>query len=301
MFSRGKELVKAGGTRFGTNTLVGKRLLDVKAALQQTVVDPDYVAQNYKDLPDEEDLSNCEKTTRQNKGGTAKALALDDDGFWPAVKQHVDATEPVYKLLRRHDSSAPSIGKVYHGFYTLGEHFKGLSVDYKAALVDAHEQRWLYGHCDIVAAAYALDPEYADHDHASNEEVTEGLLNIVEKFGIMFEVRAQNKKDGRYTELWKKRAKLIASDPRKQATMEHYPSYPTAADANVKAFCTRVNMQLALYRGKKGIFAREWIFDAAEGMPAYMWWDQYGGSVPDLQKVARIDHRARTTWLGLHL
>ena len=30
--------------------------------------------------------------------------------------------------------------------------------------------------------------------------------------------------------------------------MEHYPSYPTAADANVKAFCTRVNMQLALIR-----------------------------------------------------
>ena len=194
MFSRGKELVKAGGTRFGTNTLVGKRLLDVKAALQQTVVDPDYVAQNYKDLPDEEDLSNCEKTTRQNKGGTAKALALDDDGFWPAVQHHVHATEPVYKLLRRHDSSAPSIGKVYHGFYTLGEHFKGLSVDYKAALVDAHEQRWLYGHCDIVAAAYALDPEYADHDHASNEEVTEGLLNIVEKFGNMFEVRARRTK-----------------------------------------------------------------------------------------------------------
>ena len=55
----------------------------------------------------------------------------------------------------------------------------------------------------------------------------------------------------------------------------------------MKAFCTRVNTQLALYRGKKGIFSREWIFDAAEGMPAYLWWDQYGASVPDLQAIAR--------------
>ena len=49
-----------------------------------------------------------------------------------------------------------------------------------------------------------------------------------------------------------------------------------------------MNAQLAIYRGKKGIFAREWIFDAAEQMPAYLWWDSYGGSVPELQYVARM-------------
>lgn len=78
LHKRKRELVKAGGTRFGTNTLVGKCLLELKPALQQTVVDPDYVAQNYKDLPDDEDTSNCERSVRQNKGGTAKALVLDD-------------------------------------------------------------------------------------------------------------------------------------------------------------------------------------------------------------------------------
>ena len=56
----------------------------------------------------------------------------------------------------------------------------------------------------------------------------------------------------------------------------------------MKAFCTKVNAQLAIYRGKKGIFGREWIFDAAEQMPAYLWWDSYGGSVPELQYVARL-------------
>ena len=43
---KAKEIVKAGATRFGTNTLVGERLLELKPALQATVVDTDYVANN---------------------------------------------------------------------------------------------------------------------------------------------------------------------------------------------------------------------------------------------------------------
>ena len=50
ILSRSYELVRAGATRMGTHTLVGERLLKVKAVLQATVVDSEYVAQNYKDL-----------------------------------------------------------------------------------------------------------------------------------------------------------------------------------------------------------------------------------------------------------
>eukprot|EP00966_Prymnesium_polylepis_P301409 6964033-Prymnesium_polylepis.1 len=265
VLQRRKELRKAGGTRFGTNTLVGERLQEVKAPLQQTVVDPEYVAQKYKDLPDEVEVSNCEARTRQNKGGTAKSL-----------------------LLRRHDSSAPTIGKVYHGFYSLGEHLKSLSMSYKPALVKAHEARWLYGHVNIFAAAYALDPEYISHDTASNPEVTEGLLDTIEKLAILFEVRRLQKLDGRYTVSWKKRMELIAADKSKQATYEHYPKYPDSKDPKVEEFCSKVNLQLALYRGRKGTFARDWVMNSAEKMPAYLWWDQNGSSVPELQAVARM-------------
>ena len=55
---------------------------------------------------------------------------------------------------------------------------------------------------------------------------------------------------------------------------------------NVKEFCKKVNSQLSLYRGKKGVFARDWIMEAAAETPSYMWWDQNGGSVPELQTVA---------------
>ena len=36
------------------------------------------------------------------------------------------------------------------------------------------------------------------------------------------------------------------------------------------------------------MFAREWVMNSAEKMPAYLWWDQNGSSVPELQAVARM-------------
>lgn len=109
-----RELIKAGGTRFGTNTLVGERLEELKGPMQATIVDELYTSQNYKDLPDTIEEGSYEKTVREYKGGTVKKLVLDDDagGFWQRVRGHVAMTLPIFKLLRRHDSSAPTIGKV---------------------------------------------------------------------------------------------------------------------------------------------------------------------------------------------
>lgn len=74
-----------------------------------------------------------------------------------------------------------------------------------------------------------------------------------------------------------------------QMTMEKYPDYPSVnSSREVKEFAIEVNSQLALYRGKKGIFARSWVCDAAASMPAYMWWDNYGSNAPHLQECARI-------------
>lgn len=56
----------------------------------------------------------------------------------------------------------------------------------------------------------------------------------------------------------------------------------------MKQFCVAVNAQLAIFRTKKGVYGREWVMDAAEKMPAYLWWDQNGSSTPQLQSVARM-------------
>lgn len=57
-FGKSKELKKAGATRMGTNTFVGERLVELHTCLQETVIDPQYVAQKYKDLPPDQDVSN---------------------------------------------------------------------------------------------------------------------------------------------------------------------------------------------------------------------------------------------------
>ena len=85
---------------------------------------------------------------------------------------------------------------------------------------------------------------------------------------------------------WKKRAAMIKADPLKQREWTDFPAYSTVSDRLVQTFCAKVSAQLVLYRNRKGEFARDWIFAAAENMPAYEWWEQYGASVPELQTVA---------------
>ena len=82
-------------------------------------------------------------------------------------------TMPICKFLRRHDTSAPATGKVYHGWFEIGEHIKQSCVSYADKAIEKHEERWLYAHCDFFAAGYVLDPEFIDHDQTSNEEVME--------------------------------------------------------------------------------------------------------------------------------
>ena len=47
---KARELVKAGATRFGTHTLVGERLEELKPSLQATVVDPRTRISRYQQL-----------------------------------------------------------------------------------------------------------------------------------------------------------------------------------------------------------------------------------------------------------
>ena len=290
------ELIKAAATRFGTHTLVGERLLKLQHPLMQTVVDSRYQKEGYKDLPDNVEVSNCETISREHKGGTAKKLVLDEDdgGFWKSVKQHVEATKPVIDLLRRHDSSAPTVGKAYHGWFEIGEHLSESKHPDKDQMVEDHTRRWAYGHSDFLSAAYALDPEFISHDHAGNEEVMEGLNDVIERLAILFVVR---QKHADYEEHWKVRAATVEKDAKnndlKEADAkdkkELRPNYPELkTESAAKAFCMKVNQQYGYYKSKKGIFAREYIIDGAETTPAYLWWDSNGGSVPELQAVARL-------------
>ena len=285
LLGKGCELIKAGGTRFGTHTLVGERLLKLKAALQRTVVDPEYLAHKYKDKADAEDATGTGRVYRTNKGATASKHVLDEEGFWQRVATHVAVTMPIFKMLRRFDSSAPAVGKVYSSWFELGEHLNLSQASYARVLSDKHADRWAYGHADFCAAAYCLDPEFISHDSSSNTEVVTGFMNVAEKIGILRIIRAEVDK---WSPLWEARLAFLGDDPSRLKSYEAYPTYPTIDDSGVSAFCQKVNEQLTIYRGRKGTFARKWVMDSAAQQPAYLWWDANGATVPELQFMARL-------------
>ena len=254
------------------------------------MVDPTYVAQNYKDLPTEHETSNCTTVAREHKGGMTKKLVLDDaaGGFWERVASHVAITMPICKLLRRFDTSAPGTGKVYSSWFEIGESIKVSDASYKQEAEEKHANRWVYAHHPFFAAGYVCDPEFIDHAQGSLEEVREGLNTTLEKIAILLKVRQLAANDVSFAKNWAARKLAIEQDPTELSRWANFPTYPTAKDKDVGEFCTKVTSQLALYQSKKGAFARDWVMAAAKDMPSYLWWDQHGGSVPELQAFARL-------------
>ena len=283
------ELVKAAATRFGSHTLVGARLLELMSALQATVCSADYVAKKYKDTGNTIEDGGTGRRSYSNKGGTCKKLVQDDEGFWVRVRKHVHATEPIFKFLRRVDTGSPTLGKLYSGWFELGEFLNSAASDFKQVAWEKWNERWAYGHSDVSAAAYVVDPEFHGHDQGSNAEVTDGFTRTLVKIGILNEVRRMADESDVLSRLWKKRAAFVAEDPSNWTLWTHYPSnYPTNNSAAVKNFCIRASQQLLLYRNRQGVFAQPFVFDAAETEPAAGWWETYGASVPELRTFAML-------------
>jgi hypothetical protein len=93
-FGKTMALIKAAATRFGTNTLVGERLLQLRGCLQGTVVDEQYVKQNYKDAPGDAEEGG--------KGATAKRYAPAPPRRQAAESQQTQTPDPNRK--RRSDT-----------------------------------------------------------------------------------------------------------------------------------------------------------------------------------------------------
>ena len=157
----------------------------------------------------------------------------------------MNATLPIFKFLRRTDTGSPTLGKLYSGWFELGEFLKGATSDFKKVAVEKWLERWAYGHRHVAAAAYVLDPEFHAHDQASNTEVTTGYMHTLEKVGILLEVRRrQEESPGELEKAWKVRSDFIAKDKKNWESYLHYPKYPTKTSPEVKLFCRKCSEQL---------------------------------------------------------
>eukprot|EP00253_Pinus_taeda_P014029 PITA_14029 len=83
-------------TRFASHTLVIKRLLEVRQALQAMVIDP---------------LWESWRTSTSDRGQRIKYIILDD-AWWDKVQYLLQFTEPILTMIRAFDTNMPCLGEV---------------------------------------------------------------------------------------------------------------------------------------------------------------------------------------------
>ena len=111
-------LLLPGQTRFASNFIMVDRLLKVRAALEQSVVDPDWLAYVTK-------LRDSRKDKARTLSRTVKKL-VQDDHFWERCTNFREMVAPVVYALREFDAKEPCMGKGLHILRNLEKHVLAL-------------------------------------------------------------------------------------------------------------------------------------------------------------------------------
>ena len=98
-FTKGKELLRPGATRFATSYLTLGRLHEQKGALISMFASEKWNSSNFSKL---------------EIGKNIESIVLDTSGFWGSVSNCLLAAVPLIKVLRMVDSdSTPAMGFIY--------------------------------------------------------------------------------------------------------------------------------------------------------------------------------------------
>ena len=156
-------LVLAGKTRFGSNFMMVDRLLEVRQALEQSVVD--------------EQWTSYVVTLRDKRGGIkARTISRDvrryilDDHFWQRCTNFQEVVAPLMYALRDFDSGEPGMGKIRHIFHNVEKHIERVKDEFfpldggESIDVEKHfRDRWALVRTDLHDAGALLNP-YLLHD-----------------------------------------------------------------------------------------------------------------------------------------
>ena len=113
-------LLMPGQTRFASHFIMIDRLLNMKEALEQTVVDPQWTAYISKRSRDGRDKA---RTAR-----TIKTVVLNEH-FWDRCTNFQEMVAPVVYALREFDAKEPSMGKVLAILCNLEKHVLALRTE----------------------------------------------------------------------------------------------------------------------------------------------------------------------------
>lgn len=98
-FTKGKELLRPGATRFATSYLTLGRLYEQRGALISMFASEQWVTSNFAKI---------------EIGKNVESIVLDNVGFWKSVSTCLTAAIPLIKVLRMVDSDTPAMGVIYH-------------------------------------------------------------------------------------------------------------------------------------------------------------------------------------------
>ena len=149
-------LLMPGKTRFACNFIMIDRLLEVRESLEQTVVDPQYLAYANKKSLSARDKQLLSRTVRR---------VVLDESFWTRCQNFRDMVAPVVYALREFDGKQPSTGKALCIARNLSKHVLALSnppfslpADLARTVKDNFAARTKMMTTDLMCAAALLNP-----------------------------------------------------------------------------------------------------------------------------------------------
>jgi hypothetical protein len=161
-------LVMFGKTKFGLNFLMVDRLLQVRTALEQSVVDPQWTGYVSK-------LRDSRTVRARTTSKKVKEYVLNEH-FWEQCTNFHEVVAPVMWALWDFDGKDPCMGKILHIFHNLEKHvvsFRGelfrLDHDMADPMEDAFYNRWTMVKTDLHYAGALLNPNLLYDKELAND------------------------------------------------------------------------------------------------------------------------------------
>nr|KAJ0224558.1 hypothetical protein LSAT_V11C100038430 [Lactuca sativa] len=132
-FTKGKELLRPGASRFATSYLTLGGLFELKGALISMFESEKWLSTNY---------------ARIDAGKNVEDIIMDNQGFWPSVVTCLKAASPLMKVLRLVDlDSEPAMGFIYQAMVNaknkIKSNFKNVQTRYEP-IQEIINERWYY-------------------------------------------------------------------------------------------------------------------------------------------------------------
>jgi hypothetical protein len=153
------ELFKVVETRYASNFIMLRRLVEVKSALMSIVVGV---------TSDEWRQSDSER------GSMVRGVLIDED-WWSKVEFLLKFTSPTFELLRDADTDKPFLGEIYDGMDTMVEKTVEIitqeaptlffvEIDFVELVRSIIVTRWNGFNTPLHTLAHALNPKFYDEE-----------------------------------------------------------------------------------------------------------------------------------------